>query len=63
LTSVSSTLDVEVSVIFKDSSLGNVLLVTGCLLLGFGLTDLGVLGSGKTVGNVRLGSDGSDLEL
>jgi hypothetical protein len=63
LIGVSSTLDVELSVIFKDSSLGNVLLVPGVLLLGFGLTDLIVLGEGKTVGDVAAGSDGSDLEL
>ncbi len=63
LAGVSSTLDVELGVVLKDSGLGHVLLVLFVLLGGIAGTDLLVLLGGQASGDVRVGSDGSNLQL
>ena len=63
LLGVSSTLDVEIGVIFEDTGLGDVSLVVGFLLAGFLLAEGGVVLGGQAIGNVRSLGDLTDLQL
>jgi hypothetical protein len=63
LTGISSSLHVEFSVIFKDSSLLYVLLVVGTLLLVISVTDGLVLSGAQTGRDVRVASNLSRLDL
>jgi hypothetical protein len=54
---VSSTLDVKLSVIFKNTGLLDILIVVGLLLGSLGIADLVVLSSSKSVRDVRIGAN------
>lgn len=62
-TLLSSALEVEVSEVLELAGLGNVLLVVGGLLGIVRRADLGVLRSGETSRDVRVGTNGSRLQL
>merc|ERR1719223_473927 len=63
LLGVSSTLDVEIGVIFEDTGLGDISLVVGFLLAGFLLAEGGVVLGGQAIGNVRSLGDLTDLQV
>jgi hypothetical protein len=60
---VSSSLQVEISVVLKDTSLLDVSLVVGGLLGILTVADLLVFGLAQTRGNIRVGTDLSGLDL
>lgn len=62
-TGISSPLLVKIGVILELERLGNVLLVVRCFLGGILVTKLLVLGSIQSIGNVRVLSDLSLLDL
>ena len=63
LLGISSTLDVEVSVILEDSGLRNILLVVGGLLALFSLSDVAVLLGVQARWDIRFSGDLTDLQL
>ena len=63
LSGISSSLHVEFSVVFKDTSLLHVLFVVGRLLLVISVADGLVLSGSQTSGNIRVGSNLSRLDL
>lgn len=63
LAGISSTIEVKLSKVFKDTGLGNVLLVVSSLLGGFLGTDARVLRGRKTIRDVRVFADGCNLQL
>jgi hypothetical protein len=54
---VSSTLDVKLSVIFKNTGLLDILCVVGIPLGSVGIADLVVLRGSKSIRDVRIGAD------
>jgi hypothetical protein len=63
LAGISSTIEVKLSKVFKDTGLLNVLLVVSILGGGFLVTDARVLRGRQTIRDVRVGADGSNLQL
>ena len=59
----SSTLEVPLGKVSELTGLGNIFLVVGLGLGGVTVANGGVLAGGKTAGNVRVGTNGSLLEL
>ena len=60
---VSSSLDVELSVVLELAGLGNVLLVPRCLLGIIGVTDLLVFSGSQASRDIRVGANLGNLEL